>query len=65
LWQAVQNHDISGKEALIMGLAQRGMNTPYPEQAPAPNVPVAPADPAAPAAPVPPPAPGAPLLPSA
>ena len=31
LWQAVQNHDISGKEALIMGLAQRSMNTPYPD----------------------------------
>ena len=24
LWQAVQSHDISGKDALIMGLAQRG-----------------------------------------
>jgi len=59
LWQAVQNHDISGKEALMMGLAQRGMNTPYPDQAPGPNVPVAPGDPAAPA---PAPAP-APLLP--
>jgi hypothetical protein len=60
LWQAVQSHDISGKEALMMGLAQRGMNTPYPDQAPGPNVPVGPAD----AAPLPP-APGdpAPLLP--
>jgi hypothetical protein len=48
LWQAVQDHDISGKEALIMGLGQRGMNTPYPEQAPGPNVPVTPGDPAAP-----------------
>jgi hypothetical protein len=56
LWQAVQSHDISGKEALIMGLSQRGMNTPYPEHAPGPNVPVTPADPAAP----PPPAPDAP-----
>jgi hypothetical protein len=74
LWQAVQNHDISGKEALIMGLAQRGMNTPYPQQAAGPNVPVAPgapADqaasppPAAPGAPVPAPASGAPILPSA
>jgi hypothetical protein len=55
LWQAVQNHDISGKEALIMGLAQRGMNTPIPGQAPGPNVPVAPGD-AAPPAPVLPPA---------
>jgi hypothetical protein len=60
LWQAVQSHDISGKEALMMGLAQRGMNTPYPDQAPGPNVPIGPAD----AAPLPP-APGdpAPLLP--
>jgi len=54
LWQAVQSHDISGKEALIMGLGQRGMNTPIPDQAPGPNVPVTPADLAAP------PAPGAP-----
>jgi resuscitation-promoting factor RpfA len=64
LWQAVQNHDISGKEALIMGLGQRGMNTPYPQQDPGPNVPVTPlpADPAAP----PPPAPDAPpILPPA
>jgi hypothetical protein len=71
LWQAVQNHDISGKEALIMGLSQRGMNTPYPQQSAGPNVPVAPAAPADPAAPlppgapVPPPAPGAPILPPA
>jgi hypothetical protein len=56
LWQAVQSQEISGKEALIMGLAQRGMNTPYPEQAPGPNVPLGPIDPAA----GPPPAPGAP-----
>ena len=63
LWQAVQNHDISGKEALIMGLSQRGMNTPYPEQAPGPNVPVAPAPPADPAAPPAPEAP--PILPPA
>jgi hypothetical protein len=61
LWQAVQNHDISGKEALIMGLGQRGMNTPYPQQGPGPNVPVGPADPAEP----PPPAPDAPVLPPA
>ena len=61
LWQAVQNHDISGKEALIMGLSQRGMNTPYPDQGPGPNVPggPAPVDPAAP------PAPDAPILPPA
>jgi hypothetical protein len=69
LWQAVQNHEISGKEALIMGLAQRNMNTPIPEQAPGPNVPTAPVDPAAapppadPAVPAPPPAPALPWLP--
>ncbi|MDT5197516.1 MAG: resuscitation-promoting factor RpfA [Mycobacterium sp.] len=64
LWQAVQSHDISGKEALMMGLAQRGMNTPYPDQAPGPNVPITPGDPAAPPPPDGglPPAP-APLLP--
>ena len=55
LWQAVQNHEISGKEALIMGLAQRGMNTPIPAQAPGPNVPITPGSPAV--APAPPPAP--------
>ncbi|MCV7135331.1 hypothetical protein H7J06_20345, partial [Mycobacterium hodleri] len=43
LWQAVQNHEISGKEALIVGLSQRGMNTPIPAQAPGPNVPTGPA----------------------
>jgi hypothetical protein len=68
LWQAVQNHEISGKQALIMGLAQRGMNTPIPEQAPGPNVPtqgaaVAPQGlPPAPAEPPPPPV-NAPLPP--
>ncbi len=62
LWHAVKNNEISGKEALIMGLAQRGMNTPYPQQAPGPNVPLTPADPAvAPAAG--PPAPELPILP--
>jgi hypothetical protein len=77
LWQAVQNHEISGKEALVMGLAQRGMNTPYPNQAPGPNVPITPADPALapalpapplpappPALPAPPPPPGDPLPPT-
>jgi hypothetical protein len=57
LWHAVQNQEISGKEALIMGFAQRGMNTPYPNQAPGPNVPTSGPDPALPAA-APPPAPG-------
>ncbi len=64
LWHAVQNQEISGKEALIMGLAQRGMNTPYPDQAPGPNVPTAPVDPAL-APPPPPPAPALPWLPPA
>jgi hypothetical protein len=72
LWQAVQSQEISGKEALITGLAQRGMNTPYPEQAPGPNVPLGPTDPAAglppaPEAPAPAPAPvlpGTPLPPA-
>ena len=57
LWQAVQSHDISGKEALVMGLAQRGMNTPIPAQAPGPNVPITPGDQAPP-----PPAPADPAL---
>ena len=60
LWSAVQNHETSGKEALIMGLAQRNMNTPIPEQMAGPNVPTAPVDQAAAPAPV---DPGAPLLP--
>ncbi|MDF2827159.1 MAG: transglycosylase-like protein [Mycobacterium sp.] len=64
LWQAVQSQEISGKEALIMGLAQRGMNTPYPEQAAGPNVPITPGDAPAPAPGAPVPAPvGGPLLP--
>ncbi len=55
LWQAVQNHEISGREALIMGFAQRGMDTPIPAQAPGPNVPITPGDPAlAPSPPAPP-----------
>jgi hypothetical protein len=68
LWQAVQNHDISGKQALLMGVAQRGMNTPYPDQAPGPNVPTSPADPALapppPALPDAPPPPASPLPPT-
>lgn len=63
LWQAVQNHEVSAKEALIMGLAQRGMNTPYPEQPAGPNVPRSPGDPA-PAPAMPPPAPPAPAPPA-
>lgn len=65
LWHAVQSQEISGKEALIMGLAQRGMNTPYPHQSPGPNVPHStPATPAPPSAPAPPPAPVAPAAPA-
>ncbi|WP_231983401.1 hypothetical protein [Mycobacterium sp. 852002-51961_SCH5331710] len=67
LWHAVQSQEISGKEALIMGLAQRGMNTPIPDQVPGPNVPNAPTAPA-PQAPAPPaplaPAPPAPPAPT-
>lgn len=68
LWHAVQNQEISGKEALILGLAQRGMNTPYPDQAPGPNVPaaaaaVAPEAPLAPAAPAGPETPAGPAAP--
>lgn len=54
LMTAVQNHEISGKQALLMGLAQRGMNTPIPAQAPGPNRPTGPADVPPPPAPVPP-----------
>jgi hypothetical protein len=61
LWHAVQNQEISGKEALLLGIAQRGMNTPYPDQAPGPNVPTAAGDPA----PVPPPGPALPVPPPA
>jgi hypothetical protein len=65
LWHAVQNQELSGKEALLLGISQRNLNTPVPAQAPGPNVPVTPGDPApAPAAPAPPaPAPPAPAAP--
>ncbi|BDX32026.1 hypothetical protein TUM20985_25730 [Mycobacterium antarcticum] len=59
LWHAVQNQEISGKEALLLGVAQRGMNTPIPAQAPGPNVPLRPVDPVA----APAPAPAPPLSP--
>ena len=52
LLHAVQNQEISGKEALVLGLAQRGMDTPNPVQAAGPNTPRTPDDPA-PAAPDP------------
>lgn len=72
LWHAVQNQEISGKEAFLLGIAQRNMNTPIPEQAPGPNVPVAPGAPAPggvpgpnPLAPNTPMPPGAPLAPAA
>lgn len=62
LWHAVQNQELSGKEALLLGISQRNLNTPIPAQAPGPNVPVTPAVPGpAPApVPVPPVAPPAP-----
>lgn len=65
LWHAVQNQELSGKEALLLGISQRNLNTPVPAQAPGPNVPVTPGDPApAPAAPAPPaPAPATPAAP--
>jgi hypothetical protein len=47
LWHAVQNQELSGKEALLLGISQRNLNTPIPAQAPGPNVPVSPGDPAA------------------
>ncbi len=46
LWRAVQSQEISGKEALVLGLAQRGMDTPNPVQAAGPNTPRPPEDPA-------------------
>lgn len=57
LWHAVQSQEISGKEALILGIAQRGMNTPVPGQAPGPNVPISPGASGAVGGPVPPEAP--------
>ncbi|OBG86438.1 hypothetical protein A5699_21875 [Mycobacterium sp. E802] len=63
LWHAVQNQEISGKEALILGLAQRGMNTPVPNQIQGPNVPLSPGAPPAAGAPAAP-APGAPAVPA-
>lgn len=51
LWHAVQNQDITGKDALIAITTQRSMNSPIPAEIPAPpNAPApaapAPADPA-------------------
>ncbi|MGJ6122185.1 transglycosylase family protein [Mycolicibacterium sp. Y3] len=51
LWHAVQNQDITGKDALIAITTQRSMNSPIPDEIPAPpNAPApaapAPADPA-------------------
>lgn len=57
LWQAVQSREISGKEALLLGISQRNLNTPIPAQAPGPNVPIAPGAPAPVAPPVPAPVP--------
>ena len=41
----------SGKQALLLGLAQRNMSTPIPNQAPGPNVPLSPDAPMPQAAP--------------
>ncbi|MGU3501586.1 hypothetical protein [Mycobacterium sp. C31M] len=61
LWQAVQSREISGKEAVILGLSQRNINTPIPQQAPGPNVPIQyPQNPV----PVPAPLPPAPAVPA-
>lgn len=60
LWRAVQDQELSGKEALLLGISQRNLNTPIPAQAPGPNVPITPADPAAPPAVGPLPAPAVP-----
>lgn len=62
LWHAVQNQELSGKEALLLGISQRNLNTPIPAQAPGPNVPLTPAGPAS--VPTPPPAPAAPAPPA-
>ncbi|MGK2867365.1 MAG: hypothetical protein ACSLFA_12120 [Mycobacterium sp.] len=55
LWRAVQTQEISGREALLLGISQRNLNTPIPAQAPGPNVPITPGGPAP--VPVTPPAP--------
>ncbi|MCF6389236.1 hypothetical protein L2K20_19855 [Mycobacterium sp. MBM] len=62
LWHAVQNRELSGREALLLGISQRNLNTPIPAQAPGPNVPITPADPAV-APPVAPAAPPAAVVP--
>jgi hypothetical protein len=62
LWHAVQNQELSGKEALLLGISQRNLNTPIPAQAPGPNVPITPGDPAS--APAAGPGPAAPAAPA-
>lgn len=64
LWHAVQNQELSGKEALLLGISQRNLNTPIPAQAPGPNVPITPGDPAPVPALGPAPAPAAPAPPA-
>jgi hypothetical protein len=53
LWHAVQNQELSGKEALLLGISQRNLNTPIPAQAPGPNVPITQGDPASAPTPAP------------
>lgn len=62
LWHAVQNQELSGKEALLLGISQRNLNAPIPAQAPGPNVPITPAGPAS--GPAAGPAPAAPAAPA-
>ena len=57
LWHAVQNQEISGREAMLLGISQLNLNAPIPAQALGPNVPITPGDP------VPAPAPAAPATP--
>jgi hypothetical protein len=67
LWRAVQSQEISGREALLLGVSQRNLNTPIPAQAPGPNVPVTSGGPApvpvTPPVPADAPAPAAPPAP--
>ncbi|MGB5112862.1 MAG: transglycosylase family protein [Mycobacterium sp.] len=57
IWNAMQDHQITGKDALIAVGTQRSLTGTGPAQAPGPNVPLTPGD-------VRPPAPGAPVLPA-
>ncbi|MGK2867600.1 MAG: transglycosylase family protein, partial [Mycobacterium sp.] len=58
IWNAVQDQQITGKDALIAVATQRSLTGEVPAQVPGPNVPLTPG------AVPPPPAPGAPVLPA-